>query len=102
MIRTSGTPLARIAVGVGVVPNSVANRGCVQLRASRIGDAADVRIVGEFVDEVAAAHDALVADRGRARRERNVDGHVELEWTDTEKVFDPEDVYGDAPNPTIL
>jgi len=30
------------------------------------------------------------------------DGHVELEWTETEKVFDPEDVYGDAPNPTIL
>jgi hypothetical protein len=26
----------------------------------------------------------------------------DLEWTDTEKVFDPEDVYGDAPNPTIL
>ena len=30
------------------------------------------------------------------------DGNVTLEWTDTEKVFDPEDVYGDAPNPTIL
>jgi phosphoribosyl-AMP cyclohydrolase len=30
------------------------------------------------------------------------DGHVELEWTDTEKVFDPQEVYGDAPNPTIL
>jgi phosphoribosyl-AMP cyclohydrolase len=29
-------------------------------------------------------------------------GHIELEWTETEKVFDPEDVYGDAPNPTIL
>lgn len=31
-----------------------------------------------------------------------VDGHVDLVWTDTEKVFDPADVYGDAPNPTIL
>jgi phosphoribosyl-AMP cyclohydrolase len=31
-----------------------------------------------------------------------VDGQVDLVWTDTEKVFDPEDVYGDAPNPTIL
>ena len=31
-----------------------------------------------------------------------VDGRVDLVWTDTEKVFDPEDVYGDAPNPTIL
>ena len=27
---------------------------------------------------------------------------VELEWTDTEKVFDPTEVYGDAPNPTKL
>ena len=33
---------------------------------------------------------------------KQADGHVELEWTETEKVFDPEDVYGDAPNPTIL
>ncbi len=33
---------------------------------------------------------------------RQVDGQVDLEWTDTEKVFDPEEVYGDAPNPTIL
>ena len=31
-----------------------------------------------------------------------VDGCVELIATDTEKVFDPQDVYGDAPNPTIL
>ena len=30
------------------------------------------------------------------------DGQVELEFTDTDKVFDPEEVYGDAPNPTIL
>jgi len=30
------------------------------------------------------------------------DGQVELKWTDTEKVFDPEQVYGDAPNPTKL
>jgi len=33
---------------------------------------------------------------------QQTDGHVELEWTDTEKVFDPNEVYGDAPNPTIL
>ena len=33
---------------------------------------------------------------------REDDGKVELEWTESEKVFDPEDVYGDAPNPTIL
>ncbi|MDJ0813219.1 MAG: phosphoribosyl-AMP cyclohydrolase [Woeseiaceae bacterium] len=29
-------------------------------------------------------------------------GHVDLEWTDRDKVFDPEEVYGDAPNPTKL
>lgn len=33
---------------------------------------------------------------------KHKDGHIELDWTDTEKVFDPEEVYGDAPNPTIL
>ena len=33
---------------------------------------------------------------------KQADGQVELEWTETEKVFDPEDVYGNAPNPTIL
>jgi phosphoribosyl-AMP cyclohydrolase len=27
---------------------------------------------------------------------------VKLRFTDTEKVFDPVEVYGDAPNPTIL
>ncbi len=30
------------------------------------------------------------------------DGDIGLEWTDTEKVFDPVEVYGDAPNPTKL
>ena len=29
-------------------------------------------------------------------------GDVQLRFTDTEKVFDPKDVYGDAPNPTVL
>jgi len=29
-------------------------------------------------------------------------GRIDLEWTDTKKVFDPAEVYGDAPNPTIL
>jgi len=33
---------------------------------------------------------------------KQAEGHVELEWTETEKVFDPDEVYGDAPNPTIL
>jgi phosphoribosyl-AMP cyclohydrolase len=30
------------------------------------------------------------------------DGHIDLEWTDKDKVFDPVEVYGDAPNPTKL
>ena len=30
------------------------------------------------------------------------DGHIDLVWTDKEKVFDPLEVYGDAPNPTIV
>ncbi|MDX1516822.1 MAG: phosphoribosyl-AMP cyclohydrolase [Woeseiaceae bacterium] len=29
-------------------------------------------------------------------------GSVALQWTDTTKVFDPAEVYGDAPNPTKL
>ncbi len=33
---------------------------------------------------------------------KQADGHVALEWTETEKVFEPKDVYGDAPNPTVL
>jgi phosphoribosyl-AMP cyclohydrolase len=32
----------------------------------------------------------------------STDSTRKLEFTDTEKVFDPNDVYGDAPNPTIL
>ena len=39
---------------------------------------------------------------GKEFAAQQADGFVELEWTETEKVFDPEDVYGDAPNPTIL
>ncbi len=30
------------------------------------------------------------------------DGEVTLTFTDTDKVFDPKEVYGDAPNPTKL
>ena len=39
---------------------------------------------------------------GKDFASKQADGNVELEWTETEKVFDPEDVYGDAPNPTVL
>ena len=39
---------------------------------------------------------------GSEYQEKQQDAAVELEFTDTEKVFDPQEVYGDAPNPTIL
>jgi phosphoribosyl-AMP cyclohydrolase len=34
--------------------------------------------------------------------EKQQDGKVSLEFTDTTKVFDPKEVYGDASNPTKL
>jgi phosphoribosyl-AMP cyclohydrolase len=34
--------------------------------------------------------------------EQQSNGTIALDWTDTEKVFDPVEVYGDAPNPTKL
>lgn len=34
--------------------------------------------------------------------DRRGDAPITLEFTDTEKVFDPVEVYGDAPNPTLL
>jgi phosphoribosyl-AMP cyclohydrolase len=39
---------------------------------------------------------------GEDFEEQQSDGRIDLKWTDTEKVFDPGEVYGDAPNPTIL
>ena len=39
---------------------------------------------------------------GTEYADKQVDGMIGLEFTDTDKVFDPQEVYGDAPNPTIL
>lgn len=39
---------------------------------------------------------------GKDFESQQSDGKIDLEWTDTEKVFDPEEVYGGAPNPTVL
>ena len=39
---------------------------------------------------------------GKDFEARQKKGHIDLEWTENEKVFDPAEVYGDAPNPTIL
>ena len=39
---------------------------------------------------------------GQSFAEQQAEGSIALEWTDTNKVFDPQEVYGDAPNPTKL
>lgn len=39
---------------------------------------------------------------GEAFRAEADGGEIRLEFTESEKVFDPVDVYGDAPNPTKL
>jgi phosphoribosyl-AMP cyclohydrolase len=39
---------------------------------------------------------------GKDFERKQIDGQIDLEWTETKKVFDPKKVYGDAPNPTIL
>ena len=36
------------------------------------------------------------------RKISNDEGKISLKFTEKEKVFDPEEVYGDAPNPTKL
>ena len=39
---------------------------------------------------------------GKEFASKQSDGNICLEWTESEKIFDPKEVYGDAPNPTIL
>ncbi len=39
---------------------------------------------------------------GDAFHRQQASGHIRLERTDTDKVFDPDEVYGNAPNPTQL
>ena len=39
---------------------------------------------------------------GKEFESKTAEGKIDLVWTDTEKVFDPQEVYGDAPNPTQL
>ena len=36
------------------------------------------------------------------REVKDKKGEITLDFTEKDKVFDPDDVYGDAPNPTIL
>ena len=39
---------------------------------------------------------------GKDYERQEQEGHVDLAFTEAEKVFEPTDVYGDAPNPTQL
>ena len=70
------------------------DQDCVWLRVDVEGGAScHVGYRSCFYRRVPTGDDFVEAQR---------DGHVELVWTDTDKVFDPAEVYGDAPNPTIL
>ena len=70
------------------------DQDCIWLKVSVTGGAScHVGYRSCFYRRVPIAED--YADKQR-------DGMIELEFTDTTKVFDPEDVYGDAPNPTVL
>ena len=57
-----------------------------------------VQLAMEIIQKLESSH--LVK---KDYREIKYDGkNVKLSFTEKEKVFDPDDVYGDAPNPTIL
>jgi phosphoribosyl-AMP cyclohydrolase len=70
------------------------DQDCIWLRVDVAGDAScHVGYRSCFYRKVPVSEDF---------NSKQKDGHVALEWTETEKVFDPDEVYGDAPNPTIL
>ncbi len=70
------------------------DQDCVWLRADVAGGAScHVGYRSCFYRKVPVGNDFKL---------KQSDGRVDLEWTESEKVFDPEEVYGDAPNPTIL
>lgn len=70
------------------------DQDCIWLKADVAGGAScHVGYRSCFYRRVPTGGDFAAASR---------DGHVELVWTDRSKVFDPLEVYGDEPNPTIL
>ncbi|MBT5861782.1 MAG: phosphoribosyl-AMP cyclohydrolase [Gammaproteobacteria bacterium] len=70
------------------------DQDCVWLRADVAGGAScHVGYRSCFYRKVPVGNDFKL---------KQSDGRVDLEWTESEKVFDPEEVYGAAPNPTIL
>ena len=70
------------------------DQDCVWLRVDVTGGAScHVGYRSCFYRKVPVGSDYVAGQR---------DGQIELEFTDTEKVFDPTEVYGNAPNPTLL
>ena len=70
------------------------DQDCIWLKVSVVGGAScHVGYRSCFYRRIPVANDYA---------DKQDDGHVDLEFTDTTKVFDPQEVYGDASNPTIL
>ena len=56
-----------------------------------------------YLDSNNSVYFSSRSDYGNYMREIKYDGKkAKLTFTEKEKVFDPDEVYGDAPNPTIL
>lgn len=68
----------------------------------RIDDDQDAVWLRVAVDGGASCHVGYRSCFYRAVPVGMEDGPLELSYTETEKVFDPKEVYGDAPNPTQL
>ena len=70
------------------------DQNCVWLRVDVAGGAScHVGYRSCFYRQIPVASDAA---------DQSDEGRLDLEFTDTEKVFDPEEVYPGVPNPTIL
>ncbi len=70
------------------------DQDCVWLRVDVAGGAScHVGYRSCFYRQIPVASDAA---------DQSDEGRLDLEFTDTEKVFDPEEVYPGVPNPTIL
>ena len=70
------------------------DQDCIWLRVDVAGGAScHVGYRSCFYRQIPTGDDYATAQKG---------GQIKLEFTDTEKVFDPRTVYGDAPNPTLL
>jgi len=66
------------------------DQDCVWLRVSVVGGSCHVGYRSCFYRRIPVGEKQRIMDP------------LKLEFTDARKVFDPQDVYGDAPNPTIL